>query len=111
MDTLTILAGSLVGQVCHIVKKRTEGKEEGESEWSVFRRWVLAKPINTLGAALVGFGVATGMAQWTEGAIQAVLGPGSPAVQLPPMVLFIQAAITGMAGNSAVNRPGKGNGG
>lgn len=105
MDTLIILAGSLVGQILHIIKKRTEGKEESESEWDVFRRWVLAKPFNTLGATLVGFGIATGMAQWTEGALQAVLGPGV-AVQLPPMAMFIQAAITGMAGNSAVNRPG-----
>ena len=103
MDTLIILAGSLVGQIAHIVKKRTEGKEESESEWAVIRKWVFARPINTLAATIVGWSVTTGMVTGMEGSMASTAG----APQITQGWMFLQAILTGIAANSAVNRPGQ----
>ncbi len=83
--------GSIVGQILHVVKKKTEEKPE-ESEGSIVRRWVLSRPINTVAATLAGGGVAVG-----------VTGAG----EMPAMVEFINAVLLGIAANSMVNRPGE----
>ncbi|OHE69804.1 MAG: hypothetical protein A2Z99_08170 [Treponema sp. GWB1_62_6] len=88
---LIVVAGAICGQIVHVIKKRTEdGKEDGASEWSVFRRWVLARPVNTIAAALVGCGASLGLATTTD-----------------PLLAFLQALVTGIAANSVVNRPGE----
>lgn len=87
---LILLAGAIVGQILHVIKKRTEdGKGEGLSEMDVFRKWVLARPGNTISAALVGWGASVGLATTTD-----------------PLMAFLQAVVTGIAANSVVNRPG-----
>ena len=92
IDTnLIVVAGAICGQIVHVIKKRTEdGKEDGQSEWAVFRRWVLARPVNTIAAALVGCGASLGLATTTD-----------------PLLAFLQALVTGIAANSVVNRPGE----
>ena len=88
---LIVVAGAIVGQIVHVIKKRTEdGKGDGQSEWSVFRRWVVARPINTIAAALVGCGASLGLTTTTD-----------------PLLAFLQAVVTGIAANSVVNRPGE----
>ena len=94
MDTLSVvvLAGSVIGQVCHVVKKRLEeGKEGGETEWGILRKWVFARPVNTISSALVGWGASAGLIASTT---------------TDPVLAFCQAVVTGIAANSFVNRPG-----
>jgi hypothetical protein len=84
--------GSIVGQILHIVKKRTEERPE-ESEGSIVRKWVLSRPINTVASALAGGSVAVGV---------------TGAAAMPAMIEFVNAVIIGIAANSMVNRPGAG---
>ena len=92
-QAIIALLGCLIGQVVHIIKKRTEdGKADDESEWQVFRKWVLARPINTLAASLVSWGAAVAMLHQ--------IGPTSITVML------VNSIIVGGFGNSMVNRPG-----
>ena len=89
------VAGVLVGQICHIIKKKTE-EEPGASESGIFYRWVVKRPINTVVAALAGIGASIGI---TSGEVAAVMSP---------LMLFINGVITGIAANSSLIRPGDG---
>jgi len=78
---------AICGQVCHIVKKRTE---EGKSEISVFKRWVLARPFNTLVASIAAIVAA-----------HAVQADGATVIQA-----IGSSFMAGFAANSLANRPG-----
>ena len=110
MDLLTILGGSLVGQILHVVKKRTEGKEETESELDVFLKWVVRRPLSTISAAIVAFATAAGVNMGIESALTTqMVAAGATAgtvAQVPGLLQFFQAVLAGIAGNSAINRPG-----
>ena len=86
--------GSVVGQIFHIVKKKTE-EEPTIGEAGIFTRYILRRPINTLAAALTGAGAAIGL---TSGETAAVMGQ---------LNTFLAAVIAGIAANSVVNRPGE----
>ena len=88
------VAGSILGQIFHIVKKKTE-EEPAVGEASIFARYILRRPINTIAAALIGVGASIGLTS-TETA--AVMGQVN---------LFLSAIVTGIAANSVVNRPGE----
>ena len=88
------LGGVVVGQILHIVKKKTE--EDGTAtESSILTKWVLKKPVNTIAAALVGAGASIGL---TSGEVAAVM---------TPLMAFINAVVMGIAANSTINRPGE----
>ncbi len=78
---------SIIGQIAHIVKKRTE---EGRGELSVLRQWVLRRPINTL-ISCVG-GVLAAYALQVDG--------------MTPLQVFFQAFAAGFAADSLANRKG-----
>lgn len=86
--------GALFGQILHIVKKKTE-EEPGVSEASIFTRWVLRRPANTLAATLVGLGASVG------------LGPAELTGGVSLLQQFLQAVTVGIAANSMINRPGE----
>lgn len=91
MDTLVVLVDSLVGQIMHVVKKRTEGKEESESEWDVLRKWIFARPVNTLSATVVGWSVTMGMVSVTEagGKVLVFCGAGYGMESMAPKLLAL----------------------
>jgi len=92
MDTLTlvVIAGSFLGQVAHIVKKRMQEEKGEASEWQVFRKWILARPLNTIASSL--------------GGIAAAMALAVPGTDL--MVAGVQAALAGWVADSSVNRAG-----
>lgn len=87
------VGGVIVGQILHIVKKKTE-EDTTASEGSILAKWVLKRPVNTVGAALVGAGASIGL---TSAEVAAVM---------TPVMVFINAVIMGIAANSTINRPG-----
>ena len=92
IGTLVTVGGAVVGQVAHIVKKRTEEeKQPGVSEIDIFRKYVLGRPATTIGACV--------------GAILAAIGLHTQGID--PVMAFLQAAVAGFAANSAINRPGE----
>lgn len=102
MDTLVIatVLGAIIGQLCHIVKKRTEG--DG-NEIDTFKRWVLQRPFNTAISLIAAVGGAF-VAQADPSAFLAFDGAVDPSTIL--VRTFLQAAITGFAADSMLNRPG-----
>ena len=91
---LISVAGALLGQVLHIVKKKTEESPD-QSELSIFTRWVLKRPANTLAATVVSLGASVG------------LSPDAMSQGMGLLVQFLQAVAVGIAANSMVNRPGE----
>lgn len=86
-----VAGGAIIGQVVHLVKKGTqENKEIPEVE--VFKRWVLQKPFNTVGA-MVG-GILAAMALNVE--------------SIDPFMQFLHAVTAGYVADSVGNRPGEG---
>ncbi len=88
MFDVIVAISAIIGQLCHIVKKRTE---EGGDEISAFRKWVLNRPANTIVASI--------------GAIVA-----AHAMQIPngPVLESMAAAFAaGFAADSLANRSGK----
>jgi hypothetical protein len=87
MFDIIVAVCAIVGQISHIVKKRTQ---EGKSEMSVLQRWVIKRPVNTLVAS--------------AGAVVA-----AHALQIPNGPVLESAAsafIAGYAADSLANRPG-----
>lgn len=93
IENLVVIGGAIVGQVVHLVKK---GKQEKKDmpEVEVFKRWVLQKPFNTIGA-MVG-GILAAIALNVEG--------------IDPLMQFLQAVTAGYMADSMGNRPGPGSG-
>ena len=89
-----LVIGAFVGMVAHILKKRLEeGLAPGESELSIFYRYIIAKPVSTLIAAVAAIGVAEGLAATAAGS--------------PPLHILLSAITAGFASNSLANRPGE----
>ena len=100
LGVLTVL-GAIFGQLCHIVKTKTEGNG---NEIDTFKKWVLRRPFNTAIAIVDAVGAAFA-AQQDPTAFLAFDGAVDPSKLL--VITFLQAAITGFAADSAVNRPGE----
>ena len=84
---------AFVGQVAHVLKKRVQdGKDGGESEFTIFRKWFLG---NFFSRTIPAFAVAatTALALQVDGA--------------PLSISLINAFLAGFAADSAVNRPGE----
>jgi len=84
---LLVTITAVLGQICHIVKKRSQ---EGKSELSAFQRWVVKRPVNTVVAAV--------------GAVTA-----AHALQVPSGdigVAFASAFTAGFSADSLINRAG-----
>ena len=94
---LLSLAGSVVGQLLHIVKKKSE--ETGKSEGAVFKRWIVKRPVRTLASLLIGLGVSSGGALLTA--------PVAATGEWGWLVVLAQSVVTGFASNSGINRPGE----
>ena len=91
---VVLVVGAFVGMVAHIMKKRIEeGLAPGETELSIFRKYVLAKPMSTLIAGVAAVGVAEGLAATAAGATNGHL--------------LLTAITAGFASNSLANRPGE----
>jgi hypothetical protein len=88
MFDVLVAVFAVVGQICHIVKKRTQ---EGADEISVFRKWVLNRPFNTLIACIAAIAAA-----------HAVQVPNGPVMES-----VIQAFLAGFTADSIINRSGK----
>jgi len=85
-----VAAAAVLGQLCHIIKKRTEEGKAEQGEWGVLQKWVLARPANTIVAS--------------AGAIAA-----AHALQIPDGPVLESAAsafVAGFAADSLANRPG-----
>lgn len=90
LPKLVSILGSLIGMFVHIVKKKTEEMGNGaESELSVFHRWIIKRPFNSVGAAISAVGLA--LTLQPEGSL---------------LNTFLNALVAGFAADSAVNRPG-----
>lgn len=92
IGTIVTVGGAVLGQVAHIVKKRTE--ESNGSEIDVFKAWIVNKPFNTAGAVVASIVVALGLGE-------------NLAETVSLFMAFANAFVAGVAANSTVNRPGK----
>ena len=91
---ILLVFGAFVGMIAHIMKKRIEeGLAPGETELSVFRKYILAKPMSTALAGVAAIGVAEGLAATATGS--------------PPLHILLSAITAGFASNSLANRPGE----
>ena len=91
---VVLVVGAFVGMIAHIMKKRIEeGLDPGETELSVFRKYILAKPMSTLIAGVAAIGVAEGLASTAVGASNSHI--------------LLTAITAGFASNSLANRPGE----
>ena len=91
---VVLVIGAFVGMVAHILKKRIEeGLKDGETELSIFYKYIIAKPVSTIIAAVAAIGVAEGLAATAAGA--------------PPLHILLSAITAGFASNSLANRPGE----
>ena len=91
------VVGTLVGQVLHVVKKKTEEEPLNAyvlGEANIFIRYIWRRPFNTLAAALVGASASVG------------LTAGEVAEAMSGVQVFLSAVVAGIAANSVVNRPG-----
>lgn len=82
---IVVVACAIVGQVTHIVKKKTE-KSGGEV--AAFKKWIIGKPFNTLAAVAASITAAY-------------------ALQVDGMTVVQAAGVAfsaGFAANSAINR-------
>ena len=70
-----------------------EGLKPGETELSIFYKYVLQKPFSTVIAAVAAIGVAEGLAVTAVGA--------------SPAHILLSAITAGFASNSLANRPGE----
>ena len=88
---LYLILGILVGHIFHIVKKKTE-EVPGESEVSIFYRYIIARPFTTLGAVIGSFAASMALFSQISGA--------------PIPGLLIAGALAGFAADSGINRQG-----
>lgn len=91
---ILLVIGAFIGMVAHMMKKRVEdGLQPGETEFSIFYKYIIAKPVSTGIAAIAAVGVAEGL--------------GTTAAGASPLHSLLSAITAGFAANSLANRPGK----
>jgi len=91
---VVLVVGAFIGMIAHIMKKRIEeGLASGETELSIFYRYIIAKPVSTGIAAVAAIGVAEGLAATAVGASNSHI--------------LLTAITAGFASNSLANRPGE----
>ena|SRR3990167_213437 len=89
-----LVVGAFVGMIAHIMKKRLEdGLAPGETELSIFYKYIVARPVTTAIAGVAAIGVAEGLAATAVGASNSHL--------------LLTAITAGFASNSLANRPGE----
>ena len=98
LHLISQLGGVVAGQVLHIIKKKTE-EDSTASESSIFTKWVMKKPANTIAASLLGMGAAVGLDPSQTATVAATTGDLFHS--------FVAAVLVGISSNSIVNRAEK----
>lgn len=92
--SVLVIIGAFIGMIGHMMKKRLEaGLQPGETELSIFYKYIIAKPFSTLIAGVTAVGVAEGLASTLPGAA--------------PFHILLSSITAGFASNSLANRPGE----